>query len=132
MDRAWSTASSRIRLLIGPPRDMLMICAPLSAAKRMPSATLATVPKPCFESTFTGISRDGPLNLYNAIRTAATPAAKGKGVMVLLNDEINAARDVTKTNTERVNTFESRDLGPIGPTKGLSEKFRASLWSRAP
>jgi L-asparaginase len=33
---------------------------------------------------------------------------------VLLNDEINAARDVTKTNTERVNTFESRDLGPIG------------------
>jgi L-asparaginase len=63
---------------------------------------------------FTGISRDGPLNLYNAIRTAVTPAAKGKGVMVLLNDEINAARDVTKTNTERVNTFESRDLGPIG------------------
>jgi L-asparaginase len=34
--------------------------------------------------------------------------------MVLLNDEINAARDVTKTNTERVNTFEARDLGPIG------------------
>jgi len=63
---------------------------------------------------FTGLSRDGPLNLYNAIRTAATPAAKGKGVMVLLNDEINAARDVTKTNTERVNTFEARDLGPIG------------------
>jgi len=63
---------------------------------------------------FTGISRDGPLNLYNAIRTAITPEAKGKGVMVLLNDEINAARDVTKTNTERVNTFESRDLGPIG------------------
>jgi len=63
---------------------------------------------------FTGISRDGPLNLYNAIRTASTPAAKGKGVMVLLNDEIDAARDVTKTNTERVNTFEARDLGPIG------------------
>ena len=60
------------------------------------------------------ISRDGPLNLYNAIRTATTPEARDKGVMVLLNDEINAARDVTKTNTERVNTFESRDLGPIG------------------
>src|SRR4029077_54713 len=63
---------------------------------------------------FTAISRDGPLNLYNAIRTAASPQARDKGVMVLLNDEINAARDVTKTNTERVNTFESRDLGPIG------------------
>ena len=63
---------------------------------------------------FTAISRDGPLNLYNAIRTAACPDARDKGVMELLNDEINAARDVTKTNTERVNTFESRDMGPIG------------------
>jgi L-asparaginase len=63
---------------------------------------------------FTAISRDGPLNLYNAIRTAADPEASEKGVMVLLNDEIDAARDVTKNNTERVNTFVSRDLGPIG------------------
>jgi L-asparaginase len=60
------------------------------------------------------ISSDGPLNLYNAFRTIGTPEAKNKGVMVLLNDEINAARDVTKTNTERPNTFESRDFGPIG------------------
>jgi L-asparaginase len=60
------------------------------------------------------ISRDGPLNLYNAFRTALVPEARDKGVMVLLNDEINAARDVTKTNTERPNTFEARDLGPIG------------------
>lgn len=63
---------------------------------------------------FTALSRDGPLNLYNAFRTAVTPEARDKGVMELLNEEINAARDVTKTNTERVNTFESRDLGPIG------------------
>jgi L-asparaginase len=63
---------------------------------------------------FTAISRDGPLNLYNAIRTAADPDASEHGVMVLLNDEIDAARDVTKNNTERVNTFVSRDLGPIG------------------
>jgi L-asparaginase len=60
------------------------------------------------------ISGDGPLNLYNAFRTAIDPKARDKGVMVLLNDEINAARDVTKTNTERPNTFESRDFGPIG------------------
>ena len=63
---------------------------------------------------FSAISRDGPFNLLNSVRVAADPEAKGKGVMVLLNDEINAARDVTKTNTERVNTFESRDVGPIG------------------
>jgi L-asparaginase len=63
---------------------------------------------------FTSISRDGPFNLYNAIRVAADPEAKNHGVMILLNEEIQAARDVTKTNTERVNTFETRDLGPIG------------------
>jgi L-asparaginase len=63
---------------------------------------------------FTSISRDGPFNLYNAIRVAADPEAAGNGVMILLNEEIQAARDVTKTNTERVNTFETRDLGPIG------------------
>jgi L-asparaginase len=63
---------------------------------------------------FTSISRDGPFNLYNAIRVAADPQARGNGVMILLNEEIQAARDVTKTNTERVNTFDTRDLGPIG------------------
>lgn len=63
---------------------------------------------------FTAISRDGPLNLYNAIRVAADSEARDLGVMVLLNDEIHASRDVTKTNTERVSTFVSRDLGPLG------------------
>lgn len=63
---------------------------------------------------FTAISRDGPFNLYNAIRVAADPEAGGHGVMILLNEEIQAARDVTKTNTYRVNTFQTRDLGPIG------------------
>lgn len=63
---------------------------------------------------FTSISRDGPFNLYNAIRVAAEPEARKNGVMILLNEQIQAARDVTKTNTERVNTFETRDFGPIG------------------
>src|SRR5581483_3245500 len=48
---------------------------------------------------FSTLSSDGPLNLLNAIRVAGDPQSRGKGVLVLLNDEINAARDVTKTNT---------------------------------
>ena len=63
---------------------------------------------------FTAVSRDGPMNLYNAVRVAASPTATGYGVMILLNDEINAARDATKNNTYRVETFVARDLGPIG------------------
>src|ERR1700720_4646487 len=60
------------------------------------------------------ISADGPLNLLNAIRTAIAPEARGKGVLVVMNDEINGARDVTKTNTYRVETFRSPDLGYLG------------------
>ena len=62
----------------------------------------------------TAISADGPLNLLNAVRTAAAPDARGKGVLVVMNDEINAARDVTKTSTYRVETFNSRTLGFLG------------------
>ncbi len=66
----------------------------------------------------TAISTDGPLNLLNAVRTAASPEARGKGVLVVMNDEINAARDVTKTSTYRVETFRSRDLGFLGYVDG--------------
>ena len=66
----------------------------------------------------TAISSDGPLNLLNAVRTAAAPEAVGKGVLVVLNDEINAARDVTKTSTYRVETFRSRELGFLGYVDG--------------
>jgi L-asparaginase len=62
----------------------------------------------------TALSADGPLNLLNAIRTAITPEARGKGVLIVMNDEINGARDVTKTNTYRVETFRSPDLGYLG------------------
>jgi L-asparaginase len=62
----------------------------------------------------TAISADGPLNLLNAIRVASAPIARGKGVLVVMNDEINGARDVTKSNTYRVETFRSGELGFLG------------------
>lgn len=61
-----------------------------------------------------GLSADGYLNLVNAVRVAAAPQARGKGVLVVLNDTIWAARDVTKTATYRVQAFQGRDLGPLG------------------
>lgn len=51
------------------------------------------------------ISPDGPKNILNAVRTAASPDARGKGVLVVLNDEIHSAVDVTKTNSSNVSTF---------------------------
>lgn len=62
----------------------------------------------------TAISADGPLNLLNAIRTASSPEARGKGVLIVMNDEINGARDVTKTSTFRVETFRAPELGVLG------------------
>ncbi len=74
------------------------------------------------------ISADGPLNLLNAVRTAASPDARGKGVLVVLNEAINAARDVTKTNTYRVETFRATELGILGYVDADAVSFyRASL-----
>jgi L-asparaginase len=73
------------------------------------------------------LSTDADLNLLNAIRVAASPASVGRGVLVVLNDTIHAAREVTKTNTYRVQTFESRDAGPLGyaDTDGQVVFYRA-------
>ena len=61
-----------------------------------------------------GLSSDAGMNLVSAFRVAAAPEARGLGVLVVLNDEIQAAREVTKTSTLRLETFRSADLGMLG------------------
>jgi L-asparaginase len=60
------------------------------------------------------LSADGPLNLVNAVRTAGSPDARGKGVLVLLNDQVSSARDATKQNTYRTDAFHPGDFGFLG------------------
>ncbi len=60
------------------------------------------------------ISADGYLNVVNAVRVAADPQSRGRGCLVVMNDTIYNARDVTKNSTYRVEAFVSRDLGPLG------------------
>ena len=62
----------------------------------------------------TAISADGPRNLYNAVVTACAPESKGKGVLVVMNDNILGAESVTKMHTTGVQTFQAPNTGPLG------------------
>ena len=64
------------------------------------------------------LSSDAGLNLVNAVRVAASAEARGLGALVVLNDEIHAAREVTKTSTGRLQTFRSADFGCLGHADG--------------
>jgi L-asparaginase len=70
---------------------------------------------------------DGPRNLLNAVHICVDPQSKGKGAMLVMNNQINAARDVTKTHTSSVETFKSGDWGFLGVVD-----FDRIIYSRMP
>jgi L-asparaginase len=79
------------------------------------------------------LGTDAGMNLVNALRVAGSPQARGKGVLVVLNDEIHAARDVVKTSTYRLQTFRSVDFGALGHADGDGVHFyRAPLGAHMP
>ena len=71
----------------------------------------------------TSLSSDGALNLYNAVTLAASDEAYGKGVLVMMNDEIYAARDVAKISTTNVSAFKSPNSGVMGSVLYGAVKF---------
>ena len=77
----------------------------------------------------TAISTDADLNLLDAVRVAAAPHAAGLGVLTVMNNEIQSARDVTKANTFRVETFKPNELGFLGyaDSDGQVVLYRAPL-----
>lgn len=60
------------------------------------------------------LGSDAGLNLLNAVRVAASTAARGLGVLVVMNDEVQAAREVTKASNFRLHAFQSPDFGILG------------------
>lgn len=81
----------------------------------------------------TSLSADGPLNLLDAVRVAAHPDARGLGVLVVLNQQIHAGRDVTKAHTSAVDAFVSPNAGPIGYVQDAYIRFtRAPSRREAP
>src|SRR5699024_7924292 len=63
---------------------------------------------------FTALSSDTHINLINAVRVAIDASSKGKGVIVAINNEIHSAREITKTDTYSLETFQSGKVGPLG------------------
>ena len=73
---------------------------------------------------------EGAANLRQAFRVAAAPQSRGKGVLVVLNDEINSAREVTKTDARRLHTFQSRGYGVLGVVDRDGPVYYRSLLRR--
>ena len=75
----------------------------------------------------TAMSADGPLNIYNAVAIAADPTARGRGVLVAIDDDVHAAHDIIKTHTTDVATFSSGEAGLVGAVL-----FGKTIWYRTP
>jgi len=76
------------------------------------------------------VSADGPANLLAGVRVAVAPESAGHGVLVVLNDEIHSARDVRKTDNNRVDTFASAEWGALGVVDADRIVFRRALTTR--
>ena len=77
----------------------------------------------------TAVSADGPLNLYNAVGVAVDPNAKGRGVLVVMNDWIHGAHSLTKTSTTAIQTFMSPLRGVVGVANyGKNDFYNTPQW----
>jgi len=77
----------------------------------------------------TAVSADGPLNLFDAVAVAADPQSKGRGVLVVMNDQIHGAHSLTKTSTTAVQTFMSPLRGLVGTSAyGKNDFYNTPPW----
>lgn len=76
------------------------------------------------------VSADGPANLLSGTRVAVAPEARRQGVLVVMNDEIHSARDVRKTDNNRVDTFASSEWGALGVVDVDRVLFRRRIATR--
>jgi len=120
-DEVWLRLAARVdAVLAGPDTDGVLITHGTDTLEET-SYFLSLVTKSDKPVVMVGAMRpatatsaDGPGNLYNGVAVAVDPRAKGKGTLVVMNDVIHYARNVVKTDTASVQTFESINRGPAG------------------
>ena len=118
--REWLMLSNRIADLLGEGADGVVVTHGTATLEETAYFLHLTVrfTKPVVVTGAmrppTAIGTDADLNLLDAVRTAASPAAAGLGTLTVLNNEIQSAREVTKANTFRVETFRPNELGFLG------------------
>ena len=138
LDRMWALRGHLASLVERPDIDGVVVTHGTDTLEE--SAYLATrsiaTDKPV---VFTGAMRnaselgwDGPANLSDAVRVAASEEARGYGALVALNGRVFAGLDVTKAHTHLLDAFESPGLGPVGVVDDGAVIFRRALPSRPP
>lgn len=137
-ERQWALRNRLLALVNDPAIDGVVVTHGTDTIEE--SAYLATrsieTEKPI---VFTGAMRnaselswDGPANLSDSVRVAASDDARGHGALVMLNGRVFSALDVTKAHTHLLDAFESPGLGPIGVVDDGEVVFRRSLPPFAP
>ncbi len=131
-DAIWLRLAGRVNELAGSPEVNGIVIThgtdtieETSYFLNLVSATKKPVVLTAAMRPSTALSADGPLNIFNAVAVAADPAAAGRGVLVVVNDDIHGARAITKTHTTDVQTFHSPERGLMGTTLyGVNTFFR--------
>lgn len=120
-DQVWLTLSKRVNALLKQPEvDAIVITHGTDTQEETAYFLNLTIQsdKPVIlvgsMRPSTAIGADGPRNIYTAVATAADPSSRGRGVMVVMDDKILGADDLSKTNTLFVETFQNPNYGPLG------------------
>jgi L-asparaginase len=133
LDRMWALRERIVHHLARPEVRGIVVTHGTDALEEAAylSARSVEAQKPV---VFTGAMRtssdlgwDGPGNLGGAVRVAASPEARDRGVMVVMADRVFAAVDVTKTHTHALEAFDSPGLGPLGVIDDERVIFRRAL-----
>ncbi|TEU14691.1 MAG: asparaginase [Anaerolineales bacterium] len=124
LDTLWGLRSRVAELLDKPEVDGVVVTHGTDVMEESAYLLDLTVPgeKPMVLTgamrTASQIGYEGLANLVAAVRVAASPQARRLGAMIVMNDEIHAARFVTKAHTQSVDTFKSLSFGPLGRVDG--------------